>query len=376
MHVSIICPDLSNNCLGRSYVLAQLIDINHSVEIIGPKIGENIWAPVKDEYDYKVVNSGPRIHQLIRDTSDILSEITGDVVYASKPRFASYGIGLLDKIRNKRPLILDVDDWESGLNYGRRGKWIAPIWGIPALFHHNTYYYTRSLEAMSGLADAHTVSTKVLQNQFGGTVIEHARDTKRFDPDKYDQEDARAEYSISQDEVVVMFSGTPRPHKGVQDLAEAVSNIEYNVRLVIVGADKTDYVNRIQKIGGDSTTIFGPQPFSEIPKWIASSDIIAIPQRSTPETRGQLPAKVFDAMAMAKPIIATNVSDLPRVVEDCGYIVQPNKPSEIREAITELARNPEMRRYLGESARKKCIEEYSYDALAPKLDEIIRSAAK
>jgi len=38
-------------------------------------------------------------------------------------------------------------------------------------------------------------------------------------------------------------------------------------------------------------------------------DVVIIPQRENFATLGQMPAKVFDAMAMAKPTIATNVSD-------------------------------------------------------------------
>lgn len=372
MDVSILCPNLSNNSLGRAYVLAQLIERNHNVEIIGPKINGTIWEPVRDDYEYEAIESGPETHRLVLDSSEILSRINGDVVYASKPRMASFGIGLLEKLWNEKPLILDIDDWETGLNYGRRGKWLSPLIGIPGLIHHNTFYYTRLCEKLASVADARTVSTSMLQNKFGGEIIEHARDTEHFNPGKYNQADARKRHDIPADDFVVMFSGTPRPHKGVEELAKAVADIdENNIQLIIVGAEDSDYVDTIRSIGGEKVTVRGTQPFSQIPSWIAAADMIAIPQRSTPETRGQLPAKVFDAMAMAKPVVATNISDLPEVLEGCGIIVPPNSPKHLSEAILNLYRNRTLRERLGRKARDKCVKNYSYDALAPKMDRII-----
>jgi len=36
----------------------------------------------------------------------------------------------------------------------------------------------------------------------------------------------------------------------------------------------------------------------------------------------QMPAKIFDAMAMAKPIIATNTFDIPKISNGCGLIAE------------------------------------------------------
>jgi glycosyltransferase involved in cell wall biosynthesis len=376
MRVSVLSPDLSINCLVRAHLLAELLERTHEVEIVGPKTRDNVWEPLRNAHEYRAVESSRRTDRFLRDAPALLDAISGDVVYASKPRVASYGVGLYEKLRRDTPLVLDVDDWESGLIYGRsRNRLSALLWGVPALAHHNSLYYTRSLEALTGFADAVTVSNGFLQEQFGGVSVPHVRDTDQFDPDRYDRAAVRAELGLPADDLLILFSGTPRPHKGVQDLVEAVAAIDrHGVRALIVGADDSEYTERIRRAGGESVLLYGPQPFDEIPKWIAAADVVAVPQRLTPTTCGQMPAKVFDAMAMGKAVVATDVCDLADVLDGCGRIVPPESPSALRNALTDLLDDPSLRARLGETARERCIERYSYDALAPVVADVIDSA--
>lgn len=371
MLVSVVSPDLSHNCLGRAYVLAQLIERNHEVEIVGPQLKDDIWEPIKDEYEYKGVRTGSRLYQFLFAVPDLLNRISGDVVYASKPRTTSYGLSLLATLGRDQPLILDVDDWETGFSY-RHGRVETYLKGIPHLLSMNSIYYKRSLEALSGLADARTVSNRFLQDRFDGTIIPHAKDTDKLDPTRFDKASVRDELNLPPDDFLVMFSGTPRTHKGVDDLARAVAAIDRDdVRAVVVGAHESEYVNTVRKLCGDSIIVRGMQPYDEIPKWLAAADVIAIPQKDSPATWGQMPSKVYDAMAMAKPVIASDVSDLPVVLEGCGRIIEPGNVDELRESVIELYNDPELREELGIRARQRCVEKYSYDALAPVMNDLI-----
>lgn len=373
MLVSIVTPDLSHNCLGRAYVLAQLIEQNHEVEIVGPQFKDDIWEPLRREYEYKGIETRPWVHQFPFAIPDLLDRISGDIVYASKQRTTSYGLSLLATLGRDRPLILDIDDWETGFSYSN-GKVRAYVKGIPSLVKVNSFYYKRFLESLSDLADARTVSNRFIQNRFGGTMIPHARDTDELDPARFNKTSVRKELNLPQNDFLVMFSGTPRSYKGIDDLAEAVAATDQDdIKAVIVGAHKSKYVDKVRRLGEDSIIIRGMQPFDEIPKWLAAADAIAIPQKDNPNTWGQMPSKVFDAMAMAKPVIASDVSDLAFVLEDCGRIIEPGSVTELRESILDLYEDPKLCEELGNRARKRCVEEYSYEALAPVMDGFIRS---
>ena len=83
--------------------------------------------------------------------------------------------------------------------------------------------WTRACDTLVGAADRVTVSNGALQQLYGGTVIRHARDERRFDPALYDRDEERARFGLAPEHRVVLFVGTPRGHKGVQEVAARVA---------------------------------------------------------------------------------------------------------------------------------------------------------
>jgi len=115
------------------------------------------------------------------------------------------------------------------------------------------------------------------------------------------------------------------------------------------------------------------QPFEKVPEFLAMADVVVIPQKRTFATLGQVPAKVFDAMAMAKPIIATNVSDLAEILNGCGWIVEPENPEQLAKTIQYVLDHPDKAAEMGQKARQKCIEKYSWDTMEKILIKTFRN---
>lgn len=76
---------------------------------------------------------------------------------------------------------------------------------------------------------------------------------------------------------------------------------------------------------------------------------------------------------MGKPMLATDVGDLLYVLDDVGEIVPPRSPSSLADAIRRLAADEARREAMGKRTRERCVERYSYDALAPTMDEVVTS---
>jgi len=384
MKISVLCPDLSNNCLGRAYLLARILQSRYEIEIVGPIWGSSIWAPVADDknitFRYIKIQRGLKPYWQIRE---LMKMIDGDVIYASKPLFTSFGVGLLKKNFSKKPLIVDIDDWEMGLirhAYSQLSVYLrikSFIYSTVYIYILDSYCGGMLLERLVHYSNDITVSNNFLKSKFSGTIIPHGRDTDFFDPAKFNRNAIRNRYGIDPEKKIIMFLGSPRPYKGVEDLLEAARMIDDdNILTVLVGLDATPYSRGLQNNGerilGNRFKTFGEQPFDCIPEFLSMADVVVVPQRENDATVGQMPAKVFDAMAMAKPIVATDVSDLADILNGCGWITEPQNPQKLSQTISAALKDPLQATEMGKKARRKCIEKYSWRALEKDLVAIFQ----
>jgi len=402
MKIAILSPDLSHNGLGRAYLLAKVLERRYEVEVVGPLFGDEIWQPLAEDtsvhYKWTKLKQGPypswRRKALMTFTSywqlnDLAKRIDADAVYACKPLLTSFGLGLLKKLREHVPLVLDIDDWEMGMvkgyninnsatartlsnrtrAYNEQRRLRSFLASALRIYDYSSPLNARVGEKLMQFANKITVSNTYLREKFGGQVIYHGRDTHAFDPSRFDRERLRVKYDIDDDDQIVMFLGTPRPWKGILDLVQAVASIKrHNVRLFVVGLnDKDPYSIRVARTAQQELRErfrgFEQIPFARVPELLTVADVVVIPQKRDFASVGQLPAKVFDAMAMAKPVVATNVNDLPKILDGCGWIVEPGNPDQLAASIAHVLSNPEKANEMGQLARKRCIEKYSWDAL-------------
>ena len=202
------------------------------------------------------------------------------------------------------------------------------------------------------------------QKKFGGITLPQIQDLSVFDPSLYDRDELRRCRKID-DKKIIMFLGTPISYKGVEDIIYALKKIDSaeNVKLMLVGVNKKNpYVQGLLDIGKDKIIVVeGLCPIQKVPEFLSMADLIVIPQRNTPITQAQIPAKLIDAMAMAKPIIATNISDMSQILDGCGLIVEPGDIDDLADKISFLLANEKKAEELGLKAREKCKDKFSFE---------------
>jgi hypothetical protein len=111
--ISILVSNLSGNCLGRAYVLAKVLERKYAVQILGFAFDGSIWLPHATDFTYVSIK-GRCLPQFADSAIQLTKKISGDIVFALKPRPTSLGVGLLKRMIGKHtPVILDIDDWES-----------------------------------------------------------------------------------------------------------------------------------------------------------------------------------------------------------------------------------------------------------------------
>jgi glycosyltransferase involved in cell wall biosynthesis len=174
-----------------------------------------------------------------------------------------------------------------------------------------------------------------------------------------------------------MFAGSPRSHKGLELLLDSIEQIgRKDLKLLIAGAtnDQHDaYEQQLREKGGEYLYMLKQTSLNELPAVLSMADMVVLPQMQTPAAQAQMPSKLFDAMSMALPIVATAVSDIPEVLANgCGLVVKPGDKKGLANAICEVLESSTLGGKIGGNARRTLIEKYSIDAAQERVDEIIK----
>ncbi|EAW38933.1 glycosyltransferase family 4 protein [Lyngbya sp. PCC 8106] len=388
MKISVVVGDLSSSGAGRwggavrPFLLSQALQqLNLEVEMVG--FVQNEDQPVTTNTQIPII-SVPRKHnfypQFFISAQQLLRQITGDIIYAYKPKPTSWGLSLIKKWQTHRPVILDIDDWELSWHGGDQWKYSPTFRQLArdvlkpdgALRQPDYPFYLKWMESLVSKADVITTHNQFLQKRFGGVYVPNGKDVHLFDPAKYNPQDSRSRYGLSEYRIL-MFPGAPRPYKGVEDVLMALDRLDQpDLRLVIVGGSPYDnYDQELTDKWGRWIIKIPKSPSTEMPGIVAAAHIIVIPQRDSPAAQAQFPLKLTDGMAMAKPILSTRVGDIPEILGDTGYIVDPESPEQLAESIQSIFTHWEEAEAKGKQARLKCTAQYSLEAMSAILSDVI-----
>src|SRR6185436_16494825 len=69
----------------------------------------------------------------------------------------------------------------------------------------------------------------------------------------------------------------------------------------LVGTDPTSETGRAVAARLPTARLVGRVPIAQVPDYLAAAHVVVVPQRDSSDTRGQVPAKLFDAMALDRP---------------------------------------------------------------------------
>ena len=160
--------------------------------------------------------------------------------------------------------------------------------------------------------------------------------------------------------LVGMVAATDEAQKGHRVLVEALA-LAPGVRGVVAGAPlPLEAAQRVRELGlGDRLSALGRIP--SIGALYHAIDALVVPSVSDES----LPLVILEAMACAKPVVASRLSGIPEAVQDgvTGRLFAPGDASALAAALTELAAAPELGRTLGEAGRRSWEGAFSVDAM-------------
>lgn len=190
----------------------------------------------------------------------------------------------------------------------------------------------------------------------------------------------RQELGIALDAQVIGFVGRIVREKGVLDLLEAfkvVAAKQPATVLLIVGDNRAK--DRDAKIQEDidvwlmnnrslrEQVIFAGHR-TDVEKVLNCMDVFTLPSY-----REGLPLSILEAMAMCKPVVATDIRGCREEVLDgeTGFLVPVGCPGELGRALNVILGDDEKRKKMGEKARKRIEEEFNDKKTLPQMWEIL-----
>ncbi|EWG98252.1 hypothetical protein Q427_31695 [Halomonas sp. BC04] len=172
---------------------------------------------------------------------------------------------------------------------------------------------------------------------------------------------------------VIGWIGSPSTQRYVLELKPVLEALhrEYGARLVLVGAQP-----RLVSQFGDLPVEVLPWSEETEAEAIACFDIGIMPLFDGPWERGKCGYKLIQYMAGGKPVVASPVGVNVEIVQDwqCGRLA--DDMGEWKQVLGELLQDSALRQSLGKRGRQAVEQHYSLQAQAPRLANILRSAAK
>ena len=148
---------------------------------------------------------------------------------------------------------------------------------------------------------------------------------------------------------IVLYIGQVMRGRGLRQLFEAIALVE-DTDLIVAGFGP-DY-ERYQGIAAALPQaarihFLGSVPPAEIPDWVSGADVAAMPvQPDTLNHRLNTPTKLYDAIGVGVPVVASDLPGIAPLVAEtgCGVLCDPSDPADIARAVREIVDAPEAAR--------------------------------
>ena len=210
------------------------------------------------------------------------------------------------------------------------------------------------------------------------TVIPNGVEISNFNLN-INREEVKRRYGIKPNERIVLFIGRLVPQKGVDTLIKAVPLIiqrHRDAKILIAGDGwSRTYLEELAKsMGlGDHVRFLGFISDWELADLMVAADALVVP--SVYEPFGIV---ALEGMAAGTPVVATNIGGLSEIIEHdkTGVLVYPRNPESIAWGVNRVLSDRKYADWLVRNARKKVLEDYSWEEIAKRTVEVYESASK
>ncbi len=298
-----------------------------------------------------------------------------DVLIATSPQFFCGWAGVILSWLRRLPFVVEIRDiWPDSIAAVGALNQSAALRLLTAMERQLYRSADQIVTVGPGYYDALT-ERDVSKDRLH--VVPNGADLDRFDPAKVTPIPPAP--NEPQERFICAYIGTIGMASGLDVVVEAATQLQANgdvsVQFWLVGdgADRERLQAKVKDRGLQNVHFKGLVKKAEIPHYLATADICLVHLRKDPLFETVLPSKLFEAMAMAKPVILGVRGSAAELLASAqaGIPIEPEDSRQLVETLNSLKENQEKRNNLGENGRRFVVKQYNRDHFANRYLEIL-----
>lgn len=236
--------------------------------------------------------------------------------------------------------------------------------GLPQDYRHNT---EENLLAL--LTDAVIVPSNTLKQQISG--LPYLKNKEIFVLPNSKNPELYIKKTEENKNITIGVTSQLSVTKGHRYLLDALKilkdkGMHPELKIAGTGRNEKDIKEYVNMLGLDENVNFCGF-IRDIPDFLAGLDIYVLPSLTE-----NFPNTLVEAVFSGLPCIAFNTGGIPEVIGDAGILIEKKDTAGLADQLEKLITNPDLRKELGEKAKKRALENFNLKTNSLKLENIFK----
>ncbi len=195
-------------------------------------------------------------------------------------------------------------------------------------------------------------------------------DVEKYNPAEVKPLGFRQKYNINSNDIVFFYGGILGHAQGLEVIINVAKRfINQPVKFVLMGSgpEKNKLMSLNQQLGLSNVIFANPVGRTEIGAIIKEIDVSLIPLRKLDLFMGAIPSKIFEILAMEKPILLGVDGEAKELFideGDCGWFFEPENLDDLESKIKEIINQPTDIKIKGKNGRQYVSKKFNRDTIA------------
>lgn len=211
--------------------------------------------------------------------------------------------------------------------------------------------------------------------------LKNGVDIKLYDAEKSDSKGKwRESQSLSESDFILFYGGIIGHAQGLEIILNAAKRLENysDIKFVLMGngPEKPKLFAMKEELGLSNLFFYDAVPKAEMHAIISDIDASIIPLKKLDLFKGAIPSKIFENLAMKKPVILGLEGEAKALFIDqgkCGVAFEPENESDLVDKILQLYNDRALVKELGENGLKYASENFNRDKIAQEFYEKLQT---